>query len=261
MAVSYVYVKDKDGNATKMAAHSYDAAMYPNNVSYDPQLAAKIGMFSGEDAVEICGFNADMAVVASTEIVGDTGATGSGTNITRVTATAGVAMKVASTDNTDDVPGGAGALTIGVTGVGAGYALATATAALSGNTEQTLGTFIAINKLEVLTAGASTYNVGDIWVGSGTFTAGVPATKYFACAATKGRSRMGIYTVPNNKTLYVDRIMYRLSAAGAIKLRAIDYSTADEVYKEIQLFDSAGAVENAVQEYRYSLKFTEKTRI
>jgi hypothetical protein len=46
-------------------------------------------------------------------------------------------------------------------------------------------------------AGATGTNVGDIWIGNGTVTGGVPANKFAHIAAGRGQTLMALYTIPS----------------------------------------------------------------
>jgi len=48
----------------------------------------------------------------------------------------------------------------------------------------------------VLTAGSVGTNDGDIWIGSGTVTSGVPANKYAGILSGNGQTLMAVYTIP-----------------------------------------------------------------
>ena len=66
--------------------------------------------------------------------------------------------------------------------------------------------FSSISSLIVLNTGSTGYNEGIIYVGEGTVTAGVPATVYEQIAIRDGVSHTVRYTVPNRKTLYINKI-------------------------------------------------------
>lgn len=46
------------------------------------------------------------------------------------------------------------------------------------------------------TPGTNETNVGDIWLGNGTITAGVPANRYAGILANLGQTLMAVYTIP-----------------------------------------------------------------
>jgi hypothetical protein len=109
---------------------------------------------------------------------------------------------VASTD-ANDTSAGTGARTVKVDGLNASGVAATETITLAGQTAvESVATWVAVNRLEVLTAGSGGLNAGVIWCGDGTFTAGVPATKYRMMEVGMNLDHTFLYTVPAAKTAY-----------------------------------------------------------
>lgn len=111
-------------------------------------------------------------------------------------------VKVASTD-ADDTSAGAGVRTLTLEGLDSSGDAQTETITMNGQTEvESTKLYSAILGWRALTWGATTYNEGTIWVGSGTFTSGVPAVQMFAGEIRENRGNTAYYVVPNGKTLY-----------------------------------------------------------
>jgi len=111
---------------------------------------------------------------------------------------------VASTDNTNDNAAGTGALTVSVSGLDASGNAATESVTMTGQTAvNTIATFSAVHELLVLTTGGNNANTGTIYVGTGTFTAGVPAVRMASMEIGSNISSTGYYVVPTGKTLYL----------------------------------------------------------
>ncbi len=112
-------------------------------------------------------------------------------------------VDVASTD-ADDTSAGAGVRTLTLSGLDSSGVAQSETITMNGQTEVTSsGTYSAVLGLRCLTWGASTFNEGTIWCGNGTFTAGVPGTKYFSMNPEFNNALTAYYVVPAGKTLYL----------------------------------------------------------
>lgn len=86
----------------------------------------------------------------------------------------------------------------------------TATFNMNGQTGVTITTDgYAINEIRVVQVGATNSNVGVIYTGYGTITAGVPANILATVVATAIVSQVAVYTVPATKTL--ELVSYRIS--------------------------------------------------
>ena len=59
----------------------------------------------------------------------------------------------------------------------------------------------------VLTTGANNANTGTIWVGTGTFTSGVPAVRMLSMEIGYNISHSAYYVVPTGKTLYIRQFL------------------------------------------------------
>ena len=113
---------------------------------------------------------------------------------------AAAAMKISSSSAADDV-GSTGALTVRVVGLDASWNEVVQDVSMDGQTGVTIPTsLIRVYRAYVLTVGTGGVNAGDIWIGTGTITTGVPAVKYAGILATHGQTLMAIYTVPANAT-------------------------------------------------------------
>jgi hypothetical protein len=111
---------------------------------------------------------------------------------------------VASTDNVGDIAAGTGALTVKIKGLDASGDAQEEDVTLTGTTAAlTVATFSAVFSVEVLTTGANNSNDGTIWVGTGTFTAGVPAVRMLSAEIGTNVSLSAYYVVPTGKTLVI----------------------------------------------------------
>jgi hypothetical protein len=91
---------------------------------------------------------------------------------------AATVMKVSSS-SANDTSAGTGARTILVAGLDANYASQSETITLSGQTAvNTVNSYLRITYTELLTTGSGNGQAGTIYIGTGTVTAGVPATIY-----------------------------------------------------------------------------------
>lgn len=122
-------------------------------------------------------------------------------------------IKVASTSANDTNTAGTGARTVRVHGVNSSGAEITEDFTLAGQTETaaSAATFKAVHKVETLTVGSTGNNEGVVWVGSGTFTGGVPATKYGAVEIGTNLSAICHFLVPAAKTFYFHDAIINLS--------------------------------------------------
>jgi len=112
-------------------------------------------------------------------------------------------LKVSST-SASDTSAGDGARTVLIQGLDADFKEISETVVLAGQTEVlTTKSYVAINNLVVLTVGSTGHNVGDINVGTGTVTAGVPAVLWDLIAPTYNERTTGHYTIPAGYTGYM----------------------------------------------------------
>ena len=120
-------------------------------------------------------------------------------------------LKVSST-NANDTANGSGARTVRVDGLDDNFDEISETVSLNGQTAVlTTQTFRRINYATVVTAGASNGSEGDIYFGTGTVTAGVPATVYEVVKYNYNNTITAHYTIPAGYNGY---IMQGLFSAG-----------------------------------------------
>lgn len=113
---------------------------------------------------------------------------------------AAATMTVSSSSTADDGdPAGSGALTVSVVGLDADFLEVQQNITMNGQTGVTLATpLIRVYRAWVETAGAGLTNAGDIWIGTGTITTGVPAVRHAGILTGRGQTLMAIYTIPAN---------------------------------------------------------------
>jgi hypothetical protein len=119
--------------------------------------------------------------------------------------TSAIQMKVSSS-SANDAALGTGARTVSVQGLDQNYNEVAETVTLTGQTEVlTTNTFIRVFRAFVITAGSGGTAAGTIYVGTGTVTAGVPATVYAEIALGENQTTMAVWTVPAGYTMYIYR--------------------------------------------------------
>jgi hypothetical protein len=111
-----------------------------------------------------------------------------------------------SSSSADDAADGTGARTVVIAGLDANYAEASETITLNGQTAvTTTKSYIRMFRARVLTAGSGGTNAGNINIGTGTVTSGVPANLYARITAGEGQTLMTLYTVPAGYTAYLQQ--------------------------------------------------------
>lgn len=111
-----------------------------------------------------------------------------------------IQMKVSSSSGLD-TSAGTGARTVRVFGLDQNWELADEVVIMTGQAEKlTDTTFIRVFRAHVVTAGTGESNAGDIYVGTGTVSTGVPATKYAKMLIGNNQTLMSVYTIPANTT-------------------------------------------------------------
>jgi len=125
---------------------------------------------------------------------------------------AATTVKIASSSG-NDTGAGSGARTVKITYLTDAYVETEVTKELNGQTEVTIATDVfRINQVEVLTAGATGYNEGIIYCGTGEFTTGKPANVFANMAIGRNHLTSMIYTVPAGKTAWIHKISSAVSA-------------------------------------------------
>ena len=140
------------------------------------------------------GFNADIA--STEETVWDQGGL--------YTYPSSAGQLGISSSSTLDAAAAAGALTVEIFGLDGNYVEINETLTMNGQTSvQTTNSYLRIFRAIVRTAGASEFNVGDVYVGTGVVSSGVPVTKYLKVTAQQNQTLMALWTVPANKWFYL----------------------------------------------------------
>ena len=121
---------------------------------------------------------------------------------------AALQMTVSST-SANDTAAGTGARTVVVQGLDANYNEVTETVTLNGQTAVTMSaSLLRVNYAYVATAGSGNSAAGDIYIGTGTVTAGVPATTYDIIKVDYNTTTTGSYTIPAGYTAYVSQGLF-----------------------------------------------------
>ena len=148
------------------------------------------GMVSGHDIVTLTG-----SVITSTSMstVWNNGGL--------YTYPASATTMTVSSSNAADTAAGAGARVLFVNGLDANYTPISEYISLNGQTPvTTTKSYLRINGLNVVSGAA---NVGSIYIGTGTVTAGLPATVYGEVVVGNVNSLQAIYSVPANYDAYM----------------------------------------------------------
>lgn len=112
-----------------------------------------------------------------------------------------------SSSSADDDAAGIGARSVTVVGLDSDSKLLAEDVIMDGqNGVTTSSSFTRVFRLIVLTAGSSGENEGELYVGEGTITAGVPATVYARALAGRNRSLMAVWTAPLDKRTFLQSL-------------------------------------------------------
>jgi hypothetical protein len=174
--------------------------------SYEPfELQVARNQIQGHRSVVVFGFNPDV----------DTSQVSVWPLPSLITFPASAIQMTVSSTNANDTSAGTGARTIVVQGLDANYNEVSETVTLNGQTAVTMTAFlIRINYAYVLSAGSGNGAAGDIYIGTGTVTAGVPATTYDIIKFDYNTTITGSWTVPAGYTAYVSQGLFSSGQSG-----------------------------------------------
>jgi hypothetical protein len=112
-------------------------------------------------------------------------------------------MSVSST-SANDTSAGTGARTVYILGINGTGGYTSETVILNGQTAvNTVHAYDSIERMSVVTVGSGGKNAGDITMGTGVVTAGVPAVPYGQIATGENSSLIGHWTCPTGHTGYL----------------------------------------------------------
>ena len=117
---------------------------------------------------------------------------------------AAATVMTVSSSSASDTSAGTGARTILVAGLDANYNSISEIVTLNGQTAvNTVNSYLRIQYTELLTTGSGNTQAGTIYIGTGTVTAGVPATIYWQSDLTYNNFSFAGFTVPAGYTAYI----------------------------------------------------------
>ena len=167
-----------------------------------------------------------------------------------------------SSSSANDTSAGTGARTVVVQGLDSKYNEVTETVTMNGQTAVTMTTaLLRVNYAYVATAGSGNSAAGDIYIGTGTVTAGVPATTYDIIKFDYNNTTTGSYTVPAGYTAYVSQGLFSTGQAGGsnqVEGRLLTRGT-DNIRRTAAITTINNGVANYV--FEYPLAVPEKTTI
>lgn len=163
---------------------------------YEPfYLQAARGQVQGHRIVIRTGLNPDVDTGIQESLWDHTGL--------QVPPAAATLMTVSST-SASDTAAGVGAHNVVIAGLDASYNEITEVVPLNGLTGvSTVNQFFRVHNVSVVTVGSSGTAVGDIYIGTGTVTAGIPAVIYGKIRIGWNTTQMIQYTFPAGWTAYL----------------------------------------------------------
>jgi len=185
------------------------------------ELQVARGQISWHESITIFGYNSD--VDTAIETVWPYG------GLLAFPSTA-LQLKVSSS-SANDTSNGTGARTVFLSGLDANHNTISETVSLTGQTAVlTVQSYLHVNQCYVATAGTSDGAEGTIYFGTGTVTAGVPATVYDVIEYDYNTRITGSYTVPAGYTAYVSQGLFstgQSSGSGPVTGRLVTRGTDD----------------------------------
>lgn len=152
------------------------------------------GQVPGHEIVQVFGYNGDLDQTEESIWPAD------GT----VPHPAAASVLKVSSSSASDTAAGTGARTVFISGVNGTFDVVSETVTLNGQTAvNTINSYRYVNQLYVASLGSGTANAGNINVGTGTVTAGVPAVLYDMIAIGFNQRTTAHYCVPAGFTGYM----------------------------------------------------------
>jgi hypothetical protein len=221
--------------------------------AYEPfELQVARGQIQGHRNVTVFGFNPDV----------DTAQVSVWPLPSLITFPASPIQMTVSSTSANDTSAGTGARTIVVQGLDANYNEVSETVTMNGQTAVTMtASLVRVNYAYVVTAGSGNSADGDIYIGTGTVTAGVPATAYDIIKLDYNTTITGSFTVPAGHTAYVSQGLFSAGQAGGsnqVQGRLLTRGTDN-----IRRTAAVTSINNGVADYtfEYPLQVAEKTTI
>jgi len=221
--------------------------------AYEPfELQVARGQIQGHRNVTVFGFNPDV----------DTSQVSVWPLASLITFPATALQMTVSSSSANDTSAGTGARTIVVQGLDANYNEVSETVTMNGQTAVTMtASLIRINYAYVLSAGSGNGAAGDIYIGTGTVTAGVPATVYDVIKFDYNTTITGSWTVPAGYTAYVSQGLFSAGQAGGSN--QIQGRLLTRGVDNIRRTAAVTSINNGVADYtfEYPLAVSEKTTL
>jgi hypothetical protein len=216
------------------------------------ELQVSRGQIAWHRAVIVFGFNPD--VDASPETVWPGGGL-------LTFPSAPIQMKISSA-SANDTSNGTGARTVFIGGLDANHNEISETVTMNGQTAVlTTKSYLHINQAYVASAGDLKGAAGNIYIGTGTVTAGVPATIYDIIAYDYNNRITGSFTIPAGYTGYLSQGLFSAGQGGgsnAVTGRLITRGT-----NNIPLTAAVTTLNNGTADYNfeYPVVIPEKTTV
>ena len=175
----------------------------------------------------------------------------------------GTTTLTVSSSNNSDRSGGSAAQSVTVQGLDENYLEVSETIDLEGQSAvSTSNTFTRVNRAFVVEAGADGDAAGDIYIGEGTVSSGVPAKVYSKITQGNNQTLQTVYTVPANKTLYLDDVVFSAAISIGNKTVTMKFVTREfgsNVFRvKYQVPLQSGFAEDR---FYYPLKIPSKTDV
>jgi len=230
--------------------HSPSISIFGNTEPFELQVSR--GHIEGHRNVTVFGFNSD--VDTSQETIWPQGG--------MIPHPAAALQMTVSSSNANDTSAGTGARTIVVQGLDASYDEVTETVTLNGQTAVTMSSsLIRVNYAYVASAGSGSSAAGDIYIGTGTVTAGVPATVYQVIKYDYNSTITAHFTVPAGYIGYLSQGLFSAGqSSGATPVEGRLLTTGPN---GVRLTAAVTTVNNGVADYvfEYPVAIPEKTDI
>lgn len=221
--------------------------------TFEPfELQVSRGQIQGHRNVTVFGFNPDV----------DTSQVSVWPLASLITFPATALQMTVSSTSANDTSAGTGAQTIVVQGLDANYNEVSETVTMNGQTAVAMtAALIRVNYAYVATAGSGNGAAGDIYIGTGTVTTGVPATVYDVIKFDYNTTITGSWTVPAGYTAYVSQGLFSAGQAGGsnqVQGRLLTRGTDN-----IRRTAAVTSINNGVADYtfEYPLMVPEKTTL